>query len=499
MSPSSPADPASHATGPVTVIGGGLAGSEAAWQLVARGVPVRLIEMRPGHTGPAHHGDRLAELVCSNSLKSDDPATAAGLLKRELERLGSLVMTCARAVAVPAGAALAVDRDRFAGLVTAALESHPLVTVERRQAGAIPAAGPCIVATGPLTSDALEPALSAVVGKGRLHFFDAAAPIVDGATIDRSVVFAASRWGKGGGADYLNCPMDRETYEAFIEALVEARLATAKEFERTELFAACQPVEEIARTGPDALRYGPLKPVGLTDPRTGERPWAVVQLRPENTEGTAFNLVGFQTNLAFPEQRRVFGMIPGLEHAEFLRHGVMHRNTFVDAPRLLGASLQLRTEPRIRIAGQLAGTEGYLEAAAGGLVAGIATASEAAGVAAFVPPPTTAFGSLLAWATDPRTTRYQPMHVNFGIVPPLPERVRGKRERYAAYAERARTDLEAALDPDVWSIAATRSVTAAAVEAAARALEPAVLPATRTARTAPSSTARRGPEGRRDA
>lgn len=450
----------------VTVIGGGLAGSEAAWQLAIRGVPVRLVEMRPARSGPAHHGDRLAELVCSNSFKSDDPVTAAGGLKRELEALGSLVLAAARATSVPAGAALAVDREHFGSLMTAIVERHPLIAVSREEARELPAEGEVILATGPLTSEALQPALSSLVGDTRLHFFDAAAPIVDAATLDRDIVFAASRYDKGGGADYLNCPMDRGTYEHFVAELVGARRVNTKDFERKELFAACQPVEEIARTGVDSLRFGPMKPVGLAHPRTGERPWAVVQLRPENAQGTAYNLVGFQTNLAFPEQQRVFRMIPGLEQAEFTRYGVMHRNTFVDAPRLLDETLAARSEPRVRIAGQLAGTEGYLEAAMGGLLAGVAAASEELGEAPFIPPRTTVFGALLAWATNPATADYQPMHVNYGIMPPLPERIRGKRDRYEAYALRARMDLEAAIGRDSWGFAAAREASARAVAAA---------------------------------
>ncbi len=487
--PNTPQEPAATAPRAVTVIGGGLAGSEAAWQLAARGIPVRLVEMRPLRTGPAHHGDRLAELVCSNSFKSDDPATAAGTLKRELEKLGSLVVTAARATAVPAGAALAVDRQRFGALVTAIMEGHPLIALVREEASAIPDTGPVIIATGPLTSEAFEPALSALVGDTRMHFFDAAAPIVDASTLDHDVVFAASRYGKGGGADYLNCPMDRETYESFVAELVSARRVNAKEFERKELFAACQPVEEVARTGVDALRYGALKPVGLTDPRTGTRPWAVVQLRPENADGTAYNLVGFQTNLSFSEQRRIFGMIPGLDRAEFTRYGVMHRNTFVDAPRLLDSTLALHAEPRVRIAGQLAGTEGYLEAAAGGLVAGIAAASGLQGVEPLAPPRTTAFGALLAWATDPATCEYQPMHVNWGIVPPLAERVRGKRERYAAYAGRAAAELDAMLDQDRWGVAAVRAATIAAVGAALATAPDTPAPAARPRDASPSGPA----------
>jgi methylenetetrahydrofolate--tRNA-(uracil-5-)-methyltransferase len=426
----------------VTIIGAGIAGTEAAWQLAARGIRVTLVEMRPGTPSPAHHTGDFAELVCSNSLKNEDPATAAGLLKHELATLGSAVVRIARSVRVPAGSALAVDRARFSASLTELVGEHPLVTVVREQAAEIPA-GRVIIATGPLTGPALEPALRALVGDSRLAFYDAAAPIIDAETVDRSIVFAASRYGKGEGADYLNAPMDRSEYEHFHAALLSARRVTAKEFESSDLFQACQPVEEVARTGTDALRFGALKPVGLADPRTGERPWAVVQLRAENTNLTAFNLVGFQTNLAFGEQDRVFRMIPGLERAEFLRHGVMHRNTFIDAPRLLDATLALRSEDRIRFAGQLTGTEGYVEAAASGLIAALNTWADIAGNPPVVLPPTTAFGSLIAYATDPATTPYQPMHVNFGILPPLPQRVRGKRERYAAYSARAQEDLAA--------------------------------------------------------
>lgn len=428
----------------VTIIGAGLAGSEAAWQLASRGVPVDLVEMRPGVMTPAHHTGEIAELVCSNSLKSDDPNTAAGLLKRELEALGSLVLAAARASAVPAGAALAVDRVVFSATVGRVLRGHPLVSVRAQEASAFPE-GDVIVATGPLTSDALEPALTDLVGESRLSFVDAAAPIVDAETIDRTRIFAASRWDKGEGQDYLNCPLSKEEYERLIAELVGARRAELHAFERAELFQACQPIEEIARTGPDALRFGALKPVGLTDPATGLRPHAVVQLRSENRGGSAYNLVGFQTNLTFPEQRRVFRLIPGLEEAEFLRYGVMHRNTYVDAPRLLTPGLALRTAPRIRIAGQLAGTEGYLEAAASGLLAALDVWTSRNGCPPFALPETTALGALMRYATDPGTRPYQPMHVNFGLVPPLEKRVSGRRLRYAAYAERAVSDLECAL------------------------------------------------------
>jgi len=429
---------------PVSVLGGGLAGVEAAWQLAERGIPVTLVEMRPETMTPAHHSGELGELVCSNSLKSTDASTAAGLLKQELAALGSLVLSTAHQTSVPAGGALAVDRERFASALTHAMESHPLIAVERREAREVPD-GDVIVATGPLTSSGLEEPLSRLVGSDRLAFFDAASPIVEAATLDTTVVFPASRYGKGGGADYLNAPMDRDQYQTFLEALLSADRVTAKDFERRELFQACQPVEEVARTGADAIRFGALKPVGITDPRTGQRPWAVVQLRAENASLTAYNLVGFQTNLTFPEQERVFRLIPGLENATFLRHGVMHRNTFVDAPRLLDATLALRTEPRVRLAGQITGTEGYVEAAASGLLAGLNVWAARAGIDPIVLPGTTALGSLVRYATDPETQRYQPMHVNFGLLPPLDPPVRGKRDRYAAYAERARHDLAAFL------------------------------------------------------
>ena len=395
----------------VTIIGGGIAGTEAAWQLASRGIPVKLFEMRPFKMTPAHHTEQLCELVCSNSLKSDDPNTAAGLLKRELEALGSIVMTTARQHSVAAGGALAVDRELFSDELTKLITAHPLIEIVREEADSIPAAGEVIVATGPLTSEAFEPALTLLTGEDRLSFYDAAAPIVDAETIDRSVVFAASRYGKGGGADYLNAPMNRTEYDAFIASLLSAERVTLKEFEKRELFQACQPVEEIARAGVDAPRFGALKPVGLTDPRTGERPWAVVQLRAENREATAYNLVGFQTNLTFAEQRRVFRTIPGLESVEFQRYGVMHRNTFIDAPRLLDRTLALRTDTRVRFAGQLTGTEGYLEAAATGALAAMNTAAGVLGSGPVVLPDTTALGALIAHATDPATRPYQPMQI----------------------------------------------------------------------------------------
>lgn len=424
----------------VTVIGGGIAGVEASLQLASRGVEVTLIEMRPTVMGPAHHTDRLAELVCSNSLKSDDPVTAAGELKRELELMGSFVMRVARASSVPAGGALAVDRDAFSRALTEMIQTHPRVHVVRDEARSLPE-GPVVIATGPLTSAGLEPVLSDLVGAERLSFFDAAAPIVEAQSIDRSVIFTASRYGKGEGADYLNAPLSRSEYERFVAELTAARRVLAKDFERRELFAACQPIEEVARTGPDAIRFGALKPVGLSDPRTGERPWAVVQLRAENREATAYNLVGFQTNLTWPEQERVFRLIPGLAQAEFSRFGVMHRNTFIDSPRLLDETLALRSRPRVRFAGQITGTEGYLEAAASGLLAGINTYADVCGLRPFTLPVASVFGALVAYSTDPRTKPYQPLHVNYGIISPLEQRVRGKQERYFAYAERALSAL----------------------------------------------------------
>lgn len=427
------------------IIGGGLAGSEAALQLADRGYDVTLSEMRPAVDSPAHHTGDLAELVCSNSFKSDDRDTAAGLLKWELERLGSRLLRIARENRVAAGGALAVDRGRFAHAVTRAIEDHPRITLVREEVTAIPESGPVIIASGPLTSAGLEPAISALVGAQRLAFFDAAAPIVDAASIDPELAFAQSRYDKGGGADYLNAPMNPDEYEAFMDALLEAERVNPREFESGELFQACQPVEEVARTGRDAIRFGALKPVGLTDPRTGERPWAVVQLRAENAARTAYNLVGFQTNLTWPEQKRVFSTIPALRNAEFLRYGVMHRNTFIDAPRSLDYDLSLRTEPRIRFAGQITGTEGYTEAIATGLIAALSVIARDRGIAPLDLPNTSALGSLIAYAVDPETKPYQPMHVNFGLVPPLPQRVKGKRERYAAYSARGRDDFARAI------------------------------------------------------
>ena len=427
----------------VTIVGAGLAGSECALQLARRGVPVRLVEQRPTKSSPAHHTDCFAELVCSNSLKSMRPDSAAGLLKAELDRMGSELLACARQAAVPAGGALAVDRARFSQLVGERIEASPLIEVVRREATQVPE-GRCVIAAGPLCSDALAKSVGDLVGAESLSFFDAAAPIVDAETIDRSIVFSQSRYEENGVGDYLNCPMDKQEYEAFMEALLGAERVVAKDFEQSDLFCACQPVEEVARTGIDAARYGAMKPVGLTDPRTGRRPWAVVQLRPENAELTSYNLVGFQTNLTWPEQRRVFRMIPGLENAEFFRYGVMHRNSFVDAPRVLDHTFAV-PGTTVRLAGQICGTEGYTEAIASGLLAALNSYADLRGLPQVELPRTGALGSLVAYATNPATSPYQPMHVNFGIVPPLEGPRLKKRDRYARYSQRALADLDAYL------------------------------------------------------
>ena len=421
----------------VTVVGAGLAGCEAALQLAKRGIPVCLVEMRPTKSTPAHHTAMPAELVCSNSLKSLDPSSAAGTLKFELACMGSFLIRIAAETAIPAGKALAVDRDVFSRAVDETIASEKLIERVCEEVRDLPAA-PAIIATGPLTSDALAEAIRGEVGGDFLSFYDAAAPIVMADSLDRGKVFAQSRYGKGDGDDYLNAPFDKEGYEAFLEALLSAERAIGKDFERRELFSACQPVEEIARSGPDALRFGPLKPVGLTDPATGRRPWAVVQLRAEDAACAAYNLVGFQTNLKYGEQERVFRMIPGLEQAEFARFGVMHRNTFVDAPRALSGWFELPKHSGVRLAGQLTGTEGYCEAIASGLLAALATCAQISGAELPPPPETTLFGALVSYARNPETVDYQPMHVNYGIIPPLETKVKNKRQRYAAYAARAR-------------------------------------------------------------
>lgn len=419
----------------VSVIGGGLAGCECAIQLADRGVDVRLYEMRPVNGSPAHHTDHLAELVCSNSFKSTRSDSAAGMLKRELRAMGSVLMACADRAAVPAGGALAVDRDLFSRFVEEEIASRPRIRVIREEVLSIPD-GRVVIAAGPLCSPSLSAAVMGLVGGSSLSFFDAAAPIVDASTLDMDVLFAQSRYEDGGAGDYLNAPFSREEYDVFIDALVGAERVVLKDFERRDLFQACQPAEEVARTGRDAIRFGAMKPVGLTDPRTGRRPWAAVQLRAENAEHTAYNLVGFQTNLTFGEQKRVFRLIPGLEHAEFFRFGVMHRNTFVDAPHVLDPTFAV-PGTTVRLAGQITGTEGYAEAVASGLLAALNTFADIKGIDAVRLPEETVFGALVSYATDPACADYQPMHVNFGIIPPLEDgKRRSKRDRYAAYSER---------------------------------------------------------------
>jgi methylenetetrahydrofolate--tRNA-(uracil-5-)-methyltransferase len=442
---------------PVHVIGGGLAGSEAAWQLARRGVPVLLHEMRPVRGTDAHHTDRLAELVCSNSFRSDDALhNAVGLLHEEMRRLGSLVMRAGDRHKLPAGGALAVDRDGFADEITATLEAHPLVTILREEVVGLPPAewGLCILATGPLTSPALAEALHAATGEGELAFFDAIAPIVYRETVDTEVAWFQSRYDKPGpggtGADYLNCPLDREQYEVFIDALLAAEKTSFKEWETsTPYFEGCLPIEVMAERGRDTLRFGPMKPVGLVDPRTERRPWAVVQLRQDNALGTLFNLVGFQTKLTHGEQKRVFRLIPGLGQAEFARLGGLHRNTFIKSPRLLDGQLRLRAAPHLRVAGQVTGVEGYVESAAMGLLAGMMAAAEAKGDDLRPPPPETAMGALLGHITGGAdAATFQPMNVNFGLFPPLAQPIKAKAMRNPALAARALSALDGWLATD---------------------------------------------------
>jgi methylenetetrahydrofolate--tRNA-(uracil-5-)-methyltransferase len=430
----------------VTIAGGGLAGSEAAWQLAVRGFPVNLYEMRPARSTPAHKTDRLAELVCSNSLKSNTPGAAAWLLKEELRRAGSLLMKLAGECAVPGGAALVVDRERFSESVTRALGEHPLVTIRREELGEIPSDGLVLIATGPLTSDALARCLQSLTGSENLAFYDAISPIVDAETLNHDRLFHASRYGKGGGDDYLNCPLNKEEYQTFYDALRSAEKVQAHEFEDLNYFEACLPIEELARRGYDTPRFGPMKPVGLADPRTGDEPFAVVQLRAENLRFSSYNLVGFQNHLKFPEQARILRMIPGLENAEFLRFGQMHRNTYINAPRVLEADLSLRAAPHVFIAGQLSGVEGYVECIATGFLAGVALAQQVAG-AVFTPPPrTTALGSLIHYTSHADPGNYQPANISFDLLAPLenPPRAiaRDRRARRARQCERALADLQ---------------------------------------------------------
>ncbi len=424
------------------IVGGGLAGSEAAWQAATRGARVTLYEMRPKEQTQAHKTGLLAELVCSNSLGSGDVLSAPGILKEEMRRLNSLVIRVADEVRVPAGSALAVDRELFAQRITQALESHPNVRIIREEIKEVPTDCVCIVATGPLTSDSLTAAIRDLTHSKNLYFFDAISPIIDADSINMDVVFRASRYEKG-GADYVNCPMDEMTYDRFHDALVKAEKVQPKDFEKTPYFEGCIPIEVMAERGRQTMQFGPLKPVGLKDPRTGTRPYAVVQLRAENIHRSCYNMVGFQTKLTYPEQRRVFRMIPGLEQAEFLRYGSLHRNTFVNSPQLLRDTLQLKARGTAFFAGQLVGVEGYTESAAMGGLAGINAARGLAGLPLVPPPPTTAHGSLITYITTSDPRHFQPINTNFGLFPPLPSLIRDKDQRRRLIGQRALEDLEA--------------------------------------------------------
>ncbi len=439
----------------VTVIGGGLAGCEAAWQLAAAGVPVRLVEMRPAVPTPAHRTGDLAELVCSNSLRSDNPCNAVGLLKREMEAMGSLIIAAARAAALPAGDALAVDRGLFAAAVEAAIAAQPRISVLREEARSLPE-GPAIVATGPLTSDGLHGALVALLGEGSLSFFDAIAPVVAADSLDVGTLFAASRYGKGGGDDYLNAPMSREQYVAFVAALRAAETVPEKEFERdVPYFEGCLPIEVMAERGDDTLRYGPMKPVGLRDPRTGRVPYAVVQLRRDDLAAAHWNLVGFQTRMTFGAQQRVFRLIPGLENARFARLGMIHRNTFVCAPKHLDPQLRLHARRSLRLAGQITGVEGYVESAATGLLAGLSLASELGGVELPPPPTWTAHGGLVRHLTERPAHRFQPANAAWGLMTdPLVELPREKNARRAAAAAAALDAIRAWRATPPWPVPA---------------------------------------------
>ena len=425
----------------LTIIGAGLAGCEAAWQAAQRGVAVTLHEMKPEKYSPAHHLPGLAELVCSNSLRGDSLENAVGLLKEELRRCGSLIMEAAEATRVPAGGALAVDRQLFSDFVTAKISAHPLIRLEQGEIETIPDNGTVIIASGPLTSDALAASLSGLTGD-RLYFYDAIAPIVAADSLDTTKVFAASRYGKGDGDDYLNCPMNGEEYRLFVEELQTGEKVATRDFEKLVHFEGCMPVEELAGRGMETLRFGPMKPVGLVDPHTGVEPHAVIQLRAENREKTMYNLVGFQTKLTWPEQRRIFRLIPGLERAEFVRLGSMHRNTFINAPALLLATQQLKSDPRLLFAGQITGVEGYVESAGSGFLAGITAAQLVQGLPdPPVPPPETALGALVVHITNADVRHFQPMNVNYGLFPDLGGRVK-KKEKRGKLAERALLALD---------------------------------------------------------
>ena len=419
----------------VKVVGAGLAGSEAAWQLAQRGVAVELYEMKPRKMTPAHHADTFAELVCSNSFRGDRLENAVGLLKEELRRLGSLILTCAEATRVEAGGCLAVDRQGFSRMVTDKIRSHPNITVVEEELTQVPE-GPVIIATGPLTSDALSEAIGAYFGEDYLHFYDAAAPLVTAESVDMTKAWWQSRYDRG-TPDYVNCSMNKEAYEAFVRELVSAQEAEVHGFEDKNVFEGCMPVEVMARRGLDTLRFGPLKPVGLIDPATGKEPYAVVQLRQDNSAKSIYNLVGFQTHLKFPEQRRVFSMIPALRNAEFVRYGVMHRNTFLQSPKLLDRFYRDRRNPLVAFAGQMTGVEGYVESAASGFLAAVAMAAQVQGRPLPEFPKETAIGALSLYISDENITHFQPMNVNFSIISPLGQRIRKKAEKNLAIANRS--------------------------------------------------------------
>ena len=431
----------------VKVIGAGLAGSEAAWQLAQRGIAVELIEMKPHKKSPAHHSDSFAELVCSNSFRGDRLENAVGLLKEELRRCGSLIMACAETTRVEAGGCLAVDREGFAAMVTEKLRNHPNVTVISREITEVPE-GPVIIATGPLTSDAMSEAIGRYFGEDYLHFFDAAAPLVTAESVDMNLAWWQSRYDRG-MPDYVNCAMDKQQYEAFVEELIHAEEAEVHGFEDNNVFEGCMPVEVMARRGMETLRYGPLKPVGLVDPNTGKEPYAVVQLRQDNVAKSVYNLVGFQTHLKFGEQKRVFSMIPALRNADFVRYGVMHRNTFLQSPRLLDRFYADRRNPFVAFAGQMTGVEGYVESAASGFLAAVAMAAKLQGRPIPEFPKETAIGALGLYISDPSIENFQPMNVNFSIIAPLQQRIRKKAEKNLAIANRSLQIIDALVEAGI--------------------------------------------------
>ena len=424
----------------ITVIGGGLAGCEAAYQIAKRGIKVKLFEMKPKEFSPAHSSENLAEIVCSNSFKSNSITNACGLLKQELRELDSLLIKCADETSVPAGQALAVDREEFAKLVTKMIEENPNIEIIREECAEIDVDGITIIATGPLTSSKMSDKIIEITGRDRLAFYDAAAPIVEKNSINFDIAFYGDRYGKQGDNSYINLPMNKEEYEKFYQELVNAEVVTLHEFEKKEIFESCMPIEIMAKRGADTIRFGPLKPVGFTDPRTNTRPYAIIQLRQDNSEGTLYNMVGFQTNLKFGEQKRVFSMIPGLENAEFVKYGVMHRNTFINSPELLDNTYNMKTNSNIYFAGQITGVEGYVESIASGLVAGINASLQYEGKEKVTFPKETVIGALADYIST-ENSNFQPMNANFGILPQLEEKIRDKQQRYAKLAEKATNKL----------------------------------------------------------